>query len=299
MTETEKGVLAMIGVCTVWGLSPIFYGWLSHVPAGEVLAHRTLWSVALFALYLGMRGRLGELSAAVTGPQAGRLMLAALLISMNWGVFIWSVQANRVVESSIGYYIFPLVSVALGIAVLGERVSRAQGFALMLAAAAVVVLTLGLGAAPWVSLALAFSFGFYGLVKKRLETGAVISVAAEVVLLAPFAALWLAFVHVSAATGGFFGRDLGTSLLLIASGAITAIPLILFAYGARRISMTSSGLLFYLNPTLQFLVAVMWFGQPVTRWHVIVYAMIWTALAIYTTTLWRARRATSPDSERG
>ena len=290
MSETVKGILALLIVCVVWGLSPIFYGWLAHVPAGEVLAHRTLWSVVFFALFLGAQGRLGALRAAVTGPQMRRLLLAALLISVNWGMFIWSVQGGHVVESSLGYYIFPLVTVALGITVLGERVGRAQIVALSLAGVAVLVLTLGLRAAPWISLVIAFSFGFYGLVKKRVETGPVLSVAAEVVLLAPVAAAWLVWVHGEAAQGGFFGRDWRTSLLLIASGVITAVPLILFAYGARRVSMTSAGLLFYLNPTLQFLVAVLWFGQVITGWHVVAFGLIWVALAIYTAAAWRGRR---------
>ena len=297
MSEWTKGFWAMIAVCTTWGLSPIFYHALGGVPVLEVLAHRTLWSLVLFLVILGFQRRLGELWRAITGPWAGRIALAALMISANWGVFIWAVQAGHVVQSSLGYYIYPLIAVLLGLVIFHERLGRVQAFAVALAVAAVALLTWGLGVAPWISLGLAITMGLYGVVKKSLPLGPVLSVAAEVALLTPFALVWL----IGQGAGLFpgvaplaFGTSPEVTLLLIFSGVITAIPLVLFSYAARRVEMTTMGVMFYLNPTLQFLCAVVVFGEAVTPWHMIAFAMIWTAIAIYTTASIRQSRRAVP-----
>jgi chloramphenicol-sensitive protein RarD len=286
MSEWGKGFWAIILVCVTWGLSPIYYRELAGVPVLEVLAHRTLWSLVFFVALLAWQGRLGEFWQAATGPHAPRVALAALLVSANWGLFIWSVQAGHVVQSSLGYYIFPLVTVALGLVVFGERLSPAQGLAVMIALAAVVILTIGLGVAPWISLGLAITMGLYGMVKKSLPLGPVLSVACEVALLAPLALGWLALQALGWLPQGWlhplaFGASARISGLLVFSGVITALPLVLFAYATRRIELTTVGLMFYLNPTLQFLCAVLIFGEPFTRWHMIAFAMIWGALALY------------------
>ncbi|CAM3259571.1 chloramphenicol-sensitive protein RarD [Paracoccus aminovorans] len=297
MREGTKGFWAMIAVCVSWGLSPIYYRALAHVPTVEVLAHRTLWSLVLFGVVLGLQGRLRQLAAALAGPQIGRIAFAAITVSANWGLFIWAVQAGHVVQSSLGYYIFPLVAVLLGVLVFGERLTRAQAAAVALAALAVGLLTWGLGVAPWISLGLAITFGLYGVVKKALALGPVLSVAAEVALLSPLAAGWLilqgaGLMPAALAQPFVFGTDLASSLLLVGSGLITAVPLILFSYAARRLGMAALGLMLYLNPTLQFLCAVLLFGEPFTRWHMIAFAMIWGALAIYSASaLGQARRA--------
>lgn len=285
MTERAKGIWAMIEVCVIWGLSPIYYHAIRHVPPGEVLAHRTLWSLALFGIILALQRRLPELGAALTSRRLPVIALAALMISANWLLFIWSVQAGRVVESSLGYYIFPLVAVCLGVVVFRERLRPAQIAAVGLAAVAVVTLTLGLGAAPWVALGLAFTFGLYGVLKKGLPLGPVLSVGAEVAVLAPIAALWLIF-----AGGAAFGADAATTALLIGSGALTAVPLILFSYATRRVELATIGLMQYLNPTLQFLCAVVVFAEPFTGWHMIAFALIWSALALYTASGLRGRQ---------
>lgn len=285
MSEWTKGFWAMIAVCVTWGLSPIFYHALAGVPVIEVLAHRTIWSLVLFLAILGWQGRLGELWHAITGPWAGRIAAAALLISANWGIFIWAVQAGHVVQSSLGYYIFPLVAVALGVVIFHERLGRVQALAIALAVAAVTLLTWGLGVAPWISLGLAVSMGLYGVVKKSLPLGPVLSVAAEVALLAPFALVWLAAQGrglIPAVAPLAFGTGTGITLLLLFSGVITALPLVAFSYAARRVEMTTMGVMFYLNPTLQFFCAVAVFGEAVTQWHMIAFAMIWTAIVIYT-----------------
>lgn len=297
MSEGTKGFWAIILVCVTWGLSPIFYRQLSGVPVVEVLAHRTLWSLGFFLLLLGWQGRLAELWRAATGPHALRAAAAAALVSCNWGLFIWAIQAGHVVQSSLGYYIFPLVTVALGLIFFGERLSPAQWLAVAIALSAVVILTLGLGVTPWISLGLALSMGLYGVVKKSLPLGPVMSVAVEVALLAPLALAWLALQGLGWLPDAWrhplaFGGSAPVTALLVLSGLITAVPLVLFAYAARRVALITVGLMFYLNPTLQFLCAVLLFGEPFTRWHMIAFAMIWTALAIYSGAAWRqARRA--------
>jgi len=295
MSEWAKGFWAMIAVCVTWGLSPIYYRALVGVPTVEVLAHRTIWSLALFLVVLGLQGRLGQLRAALTGRQAVRIALAALTVSANWGMFIWAVQAGHVVQSSLGYYIFPLAAVVTGVLVFGESLTWAQASAVLLAALAVGLLTWGLGVAPWISLGLATTFVLYGAVKKSLPLGPMLSVAAEVALLAPLALGWL-FAQALGLTPAplAFGANLPVSLLLVASGAITAVPLILFSYAARRVEMATLGLMFYVNPTLQFLCAVLIFDETFTGWHMVAFAMIWAALGVYSVSALRQSRRVAP-----
>ncbi|WP_254695888.1 EamA family transporter RarD [Palleronia sp. THAF1] len=280
------GTLAMIAASATWGLSAIFYKLLAHVPAAEVLAHRTLWSAVLFAAILGLRGRLQGVPQLVSALRPALLLVAgAAMISVNWFLFIFAVQAGRVVETSMGYYIFPLVSVALGVVLFAERPGRVQIVAIALACAAVAVLILGLGVTPWISLALAITFGFYGAIKKRLQADAMVSVTAEVAVLLPLALWWL-WVQVPG-WGGFSG---GTALLLVATGPMTALPLILFTIATQRLSLATVGVIGYLNPTLQFLCATVLFGERFTLWHAIAFALIWTALALYSGAALRTRR---------
>lgn len=279
MTEAGKGVAALIAAFTVWGLSGLFYKLLAHVPPIEILAHRTLWSLVFFTMLLMVQGRLGQLRLALGTPRSlAIVVLAALAISTNWFVFILSIQIGRATEASLGYYLFPLVAVLIGRVVFGERLSRMQGLAVGLAALAVTILTFGLGVAPWIALILSISFGLYGLVKKRLSTGPVVSVTAEVLVLAPIACIVLLQAH---SDGGAFGADLTDSLLLMMSGILTAGPLMLFSYGSKRVRMGTVGLIQYINPTLQFIVAVVIFLEPFQGWHIIAFALIWVALALY------------------
>ncbi len=290
MTETGKGVLAMVAACTVWGLSPLYYKLLAHIPPLEVLSHRTLWSLAFFALVLLAQGRLGLLRGALSsGRSVGVIAVAALMISANWFCFILSIQIGKATEASLGYYIFPLVAVLAGVLAFGERLGRAQWTAVALAVTAVVVLTVGLGVAPWIALILAVTFGLYGLIKKRLTLGPVVSVTAEVLLLAPVALviLWQGWADGTAA----YGASLRDSLLLMVSGPLTATPLILFSAATKRVSLSTVGLVQYLNPTLQFFCAVLVFGEPFGQWHAIAFGLIWLALAIYSLATVRQDRA--------
>jgi chloramphenicol-sensitive protein RarD len=299
MSETGKGIAAIAGACVIWGLSSIYYKALAHVPPEEVLAHRTLWSFVFFAGVLAVQGRLGALRGLIESRRVWQVLLAAVMISTNWFFFIYSVQTGRALGASLGYYIFPLVAVLLGVVIFRERLRFGHGVAVVMAALAVAILTWGLGAAPWISLLLATTFGFYGVVKKGLDAGPVASVTAEVTLLLPLAVLWLVGVHAFGWTGitgrnlAVFGDDLRDSLLLAFSGVLTATPLILFSYAARRLGYGLLGLMEYINPTLQFLVASMIFGELVTRWHMIALPIIWVALALYSWVSLRQDRAES------
>lgn len=290
MREPVKGVLAMVACCTVWGLSSIYYKLLEHIPPIEILAHRTLWSLVFFALVLIVQGRFHMLVSAVgTRRSAAVIGTAALLISLNWFTFITSIQLGKAVEASLGYYIFPLVSVIMGAIVFKERLGRVQILAVGLAALAVITLTAGLGVAPWIALVLAMSFGLYGVVKKGLSVGPVVSVTAEVLMLSPIAIVVLGLTHGQG--GGSFASNWHDSLLLAFSGILTGLPLILFSYATKRVMLSTVGLVQYLNPSLQFLVATLIFREAFSFWHAIAFAMIWTALALYTTSALRQDRA--------
>ncbi|WOI29294.1 EamA family transporter RarD [Sulfitobacter dubius] len=260
------------------------------MPAAEVLAHRTLWSLAFFVVVLTVQGRLRSIFSAMAGPRAfGLLAIAAIMIATNWYIFIWSVQSGQATEAALGYYIFPLVSVLLGRLVFAEQLNRVQLSAVGLVTVAVGLLTFGLGSAPWLAVMIAASFGLYGLAKKRLAVGPVISVTAEVLLLSPLAILVLWQTGDNGA--GAFGASFRDTALLMLAGPITATPLILFSYAARRLSMATAGLLSYINPTLQFFCAVVLFREPFTGWHVQAFVLIWCALALYSVTTFRQDKA--------
>lgn len=280
MTERGKGVAAIIAACTIWGLSPIYYKQLSHIPSLEVLAHRVWWSLVLFVIILAAQSRLGEVRKALsTRRNFGLIVVAATMVSVNWFLFIFAIQIGRTTETSLGYFIYPLVAVVIGRFGFGERLGVAQWLAVGLAFLAVSLLTYGLGVAPWISIALAVTFALYGTIKKELQVGPVISVTCEILLYAPLA---LAVIVVAQMGGqGGFGSNWRDSLLLIISGPITAIPLIFFSVAAKRVAMSTVGLVAYLNPILQFFCAVIIFGEPFGPWHAIAFPMIWVALTLY------------------
>ena len=292
MSEQTRGVLAMIGACSIWGLSPMYYKLLSHIPALDVLSHRMIWSLALFGVLLALQGRLREVARSMNTWRSFTLVLiASIMIAANWTLFIWSVQTGNTTQTSLGYYIYPLVAVVIGRVVFREMLSGLQWTAVALATVAVSILTVGLGTVPWIALTLAITFGFYGLIKKRQNAGPVVSVTGEILLLAPLAlAVLLQTYHNG---GAVFGGDLTTMALLVFAGPITAVPLLLFSYAARRLAMTSVGLLQYINPTLQFACAVFVFSEPFGPWHVAAFVLSWSALARYSATAFcqdKARR---------
>ncbi|PRY80298.1 chloramphenicol-sensitive protein RarD [Yoonia maritima] len=296
MTDTVKGIIAIVATCVIWGLSPIYYKALSHVPPLEVLSHRALWSFLLFAVILIVQRRFGQMFSLIR-EQPVLMGLAALMISANWFLFILSSQIDRSTEASVGYYIYPLLSVLIGRFVLSEPLSPLKWIAIGLVFTAVTVLTLGLGVVPFVALSLAVTFAIYGLIKKGVSAGPVLTVATEVTLVLPLAVIWLAGVHFAGfegfkpTTGGAFGSNWRDSILLICAGPITSIPLLMFSYGARRVSMATTGIAFYINPTLQFLVAVLIFAEPFGTVHMIAFPMIWAAVVLYSVTAIRQDRA--------
>lgn len=291
--SAHAGVIAMIAACVIWGLSPLYYRLINHVPPADILAQRTIWSVVFFVVVLMLQRRLKVLGRAIADRrQIFWIMLAALLISVNWFLFIYAIQIDRVTQTSLGYYIYPLVSVLLGMIVFGERLSVVQWLAVGLALVAVLVLTGGLGTAPWISLVLASTFGVYGVLKKRVATGPVVSVTAEVLVLAPLALIWL-FAFADPLPG-----DAETWGLLILSGPMTAVPLILFSFAAKRVRLATVGLLQYLNPSIQFLLAAVVLGEPMGLAHAIAFPLIWAGLTIYSWSALSQDRAARTASAR-
>lgn len=288
----NRGILAAGGAYLIWGLFPIYWKSLAAVPALQIGAHRLLWcALFVFSFLFILKGR-GWITALIQQPHTLRLLaISATLIAGNWWLYIWGVNSGHIVETSLGYFINPLVSVGLGVLVLGERLRPAQWMAVALAAGGVLYLTIELARLPWIALFLAFSFGGYGLCRKLAQVDAVEGLAVEnSVLILPSLAI-LAFAH-SSGVGSFTAVSPGTDALLIFSGVVTAVPLVLFAYGARRIPMVHLGLLQYIAPTLQLLCGVYIYGEVFTQAHAIGFACIWSALAIYAADgLWRSRSA--------
>ncbi|NIR30508.1 MAG: EamA family transporter RarD [Gammaproteobacteria bacterium] len=297
--EAATGVLAALGAFGIWGLAPLYYKAVAAVPAPEVLAHRVFWAMVLLCLALALGGRGHQIRQELRDPQRLRFYpVTAALVSVNWLTFIWAIQNDRVLEASLGYYINPLVSVVLGVVFLSERLSMPQLVAVILAALGVINLVVGYGSLPWVSLTLAASFGCYGLLRKRAGIGAALGLGIETLLLAPVA---LGFLAYRAAQGaGAFGRVSFTlDLALMFAGVITAVPLVLFLQAARRLRLSTVGLMQYLAPTLQFLLAVVVFREPFGAAHLLTFVCIWAALALYSYDTVSAHRAAVRQRRRG
>ena len=281
MTEPRKGAVAMVLASIIWGLSAIYYKQLSGIPPLEVLCHRTLWSVIVFIFILRLQDRLQDLKLVFLNKKLILgLFWAAAMISINWFFFIWSVHNDRATEASFGYYIFPLIAVLFGLIFFKEQLSLMKWCSVFLAIFAVTTLAISQNILPFVALVLSVTFGIYGALKKQINLGPVLSVTTEVILLLPLAITFLLYWHSSGF--GSFGKDIETTSLLIFSGPMTAVPLMLFSYAARRVQMTSLGIIQYLNPSLQFLVAVFIFAEPFGASQGIAFGLIWLALFIYT-----------------
>ncbi len=292
MDETRRGTWYAAAAYALWGLFPLYWPLLAPSSPLEVLAHRVLWSLVVVAVLLAVVGRTRAVREALRDRgRALRLALAAVAIALNWGTYIYGVTSGQVVETSLGYFVNPLVTVLLGVLVLGERLRPVQWAALGLAATAVVVLSVEGGRLPWIALLLAGSFGAYGLLKKTAGVGTVEGLAVETAVLAPLAAAYL--VGLGATGGATFGSaGPGHALLLTTTGVVTAVPLLLFGAAAVRVPMVTLGLVQYLAPTIQFLLGVLLLGEPMTLARLSGFALVWTALAVFTADLLRsARRA--------
>ncbi len=289
--EDRLGLLYTTGAFLLWGAVPVYWKMLRDVPALEILAHRVVWALVLVFIWMTVRRRWHELLAVLRRPRTVAALLAStVFIAVNWGLFVWAVNTGRVLSTSLGYYINPLVNVLLGFVVLHERLNRRQWTAVALAAIAVALMTLRLGRLPWISLVLAFSFALYGLLRKTVHADAVVGLAFETGALAPLAAGYLVLLN-HRGTGALGHSDPTTDFLLVAAGAVTAVPLILFTLGVRRIPLSTAGLLQYIAPTCTFLLAVFLYDEAFTLTHAIAFGFIWTALGIYSFDLRQRLRA--------
>jgi chloramphenicol-sensitive protein RarD len=290
--ETRKGILFALAAYGFWGLVPLYFKAVRSVPPLEILAHRVVWSVPLVALLISLLGSWDGVGAALRSRRTlATLALSASLVAANWFTFIFGVTHDRILETSLGYYINPLVNVVLGMAFLRERLTRLQAVSVLLAAAGTLYLALSYGAVPWISLIVAFTFGLYGLLRKTVRVDSMGGLLVETSLLAPLA-LGFLFVLAARHSGAFVTAGAGISLLLVLAGVVTAVPLIWFASAARRLPYSVIGLCQYISPSLSFLLAVFLYGEPFTRTHSIAFGCIWTALAIFTADMWyRQRRA--------
>lgn len=275
-----RGLLFGLGAYGSWGVFPAFFPLLKPASATEVLAHRIVWTVLFMAVVLLAVRRWADLRA-ITGRVWVLLACASGLISVNWLIYIYAVNSGHVVDAALGYFINPLVSVVLGVLIFGERLNRAQGVAVAIAAAAVLLLAVGVGGVPWIALGLAGSFGLYGAVKKVIPTDPRVSVSVEAGLAAPFAVAYLLVLQGSGA-GTFTDHGAGHLVLLLLCGPVTAIPLLCFAAAAQRLALVTLGLLQYLTPSMQMTWGLLVGREPmtVTRW--VGFALIWAALAIFT-----------------
>lgn len=279
-SEARKGVAFGLSAYLLWGFLPVYFKLLGEVLPTEVVAQRVVWSVLLMAGLILVTRRWTSLRAAMRNPQALRILAAsALMIGINWLVYIWAIGANHVLETSLGYFLNPLVNVVMGVALLKERLSRAQGVAVALAAVGVSVLAIGAASGLWISLVLAMTFATYGLLRKIAPVDSLEGLTIETVMLLPVAVAYLLWIGNTGAMK--FGTESDLSVLLALGGVVTAVPLLLFAAGARRLRYSTLGLLQYVAPTIQFLLAVLAYGEALTGAHLICFALIWSGLAIY------------------
>ena len=287
MTATRRGTLYGAGAYLLWGLFPLYWPLLAPSAPLEVLAHRILWSLVVVVVLLAVTRRVEQVRAAVRDRRRlAQIALAAVVVAINWGTYIYGVTNDRVVETSLGYFVNPIVTVLLGVVVLGERLRPAQWTALGAAFVAVVVLTVENGSPPWIALVLAFSFGTYGLLKKTAGVGAVEGLAIETGVLLPVAAVYVAVIG-----GGTFATEgVGHAALLALSGVVTAIPLLLFGAAASRIPLSTLGVLQYLAPSMQFVLGITLFDEPLPAVKLLGFSLVWCAVALFTVDLLRHGR---------
>lgn len=289
--DSPRGFAFALMAYVLWGFLPFFMKAVSHIPAPEVVAHRIVWSVPLAGLVLVWLGRTADIKAALRSPRMlAMATLTAVLITINWGIYVWAISVGRTIETALGYYINPLFSIFLGAVLLKEKLSPAQMVAIGLAACAVAILAFDAGGLPWVSLGLCFSWGFYAFFRKTLPIGPNQGFFLEVLLLSVPALAYVIWLEASG--GGHFG-DTGIAdvLWLLACGIVTAIPLMIYANGAKLLRLSTIGIMQYIAPTMIFLIAVFAFGEPFGTTKLIAFGFIWAALFIYSGAMLRGARA--------
>ncbi|KAA0562199.1 EamA family transporter RarD [Bacillus sp. CH30_1T] len=282
----QAGIIYTAFSYFLWGILPIYWKWLNHVSAYEILANRIFWSFWFMLLFLFVSKRWKDfhvyLKTSLTKKkQLFALLLASLLISTNWFIYIWAVNTNQMVEASLGYYINPLVSVLLGVFILKESLSKAQMVSFGLAAVGVLILTISYGDFPWIAIGLAFSFGLYGLAKKLIQVESSIGLTLETMTIAPLSLLYLGYMY-NEGSLSLFHVSSGTDLLLMGAGAVTAIPLLFFSKGAQQIPLYMVGFLQYIAPTLTLILGIWVYNESFSFTHLISFMFIWLALTIFT-----------------
>jgi chloramphenicol-sensitive protein RarD len=289
--ESRRGLIHGTTAYVLWGLLPLYFHLISEVDSGEIVAQRVLWSVGLLLLLVTVLRRLGSLRQAMRTPRVLAMLTAsALLIAANWLIYVWAVLHHQVLATSMAYFLNPLLNIAMGVALLRERLTRPQGAAVLLAGAGVAVMALGASGSLWISLSLAFSFALYGLIRKFAPVAAFEGLTIETLLLAPMALGYL--VWLSGHGGTSFGRGGEVTALLVLSGALTTAPLLLFAVAARELRMATLGLLQFIAPSLQFVLAITLFGERLEALRLASFGLIWAGLAVYlgSTMLDRSKR---------
>jgi chloramphenicol-sensitive protein RarD len=287
----RKGIFSAASAFLCWGLFPLYFHAIGEVPSLQILAHRMLWSLLFLMIVLTVRRQWAWLALLRQPRIVASFVASALLLSINWLIYIWAVNNGHVIESSLGYFITPLVNITIGYLLLNERLRRAQWMAVAVAALGVAWLSWQAGTVPWIALALALSFGGYGLLRKTAALGALEGLSFETMVLFPVAAAYVAWLTVHGQNAFINTGSDTTRLLLMAAGPITAVPLLLFAAGARQIPLSVLGLLQYLSPTLQFLLGVWIFHEAFTAERLVGFALIWLALALFAAEgFWRTRR---------
>lgn len=278
--DVRDGIIAGLLAYFLWGFLPVYFKIVESVSPLEVMTHRVMWAIPFGAIIIAFRHQWGEVGRALTHPSMLRwLSLSALLIGLNWFVYIWAIQDDRIFETSLGYYINPLTNMLVGVLFFGERLRRFQGLAVVLAAVGVLILTIKGGQVPWVSLALALSFTAYTVIRKRVVIGGMPGLFIETLLLSPFAIAWFAWIRL----GGeavFASGDTSMTFWLVMAGPATALPLLFFALAARRLPLTTIGFMQFLAPSMQFLTGI-YYGEVLTVAHLVCFFCIWVAVAIF------------------
>ena len=278
--EVKTGVFIALAAYTLWGIFPVYFKWIESVAPLEVLAHRVIWAVPFGALIISARGQWGEVKRALTHRvMLSWLAVSTVCISLNWLIYIWAVQADKIFETSLGYYINPLMFVAVSVLFLGERLRRLQTAAVVLAFVGVSYLTISGGVFPWAALSLAALFTGYGVIRKKVVIGAMPGLFVETTLLLPLATGWLVYLF-SVQQASFVHDGASMSLLLVLGGPVTVVPLLLFAIAAKRLTLTAIGFIQFLAPTLQFIAGV-YYGEELTPAHVVCFSCIWTAVILF------------------
>ena len=295
--EAERsGLPHALAAYAIWGLAPLFFKLLESVPPVEVLAHRILWSLPFCFLILAARRQIGDYCATLKNWRTLRMLFAsAVLIALNWLVYIYAIFTDHVIAASLGYYLNPLVNVMLGMIFLGERLSRLQILAVAIAGVGVAILLVGALDTLWISLMLAFTFAFYGLIRKVVPVGSLPGLAVETTVMLP-AALAVSAWYLRVGDGRGFGADLPISLILASGGIVTAVPLLLFATAARRMRYAVLGFVQFVAPTLQFLLGLFLFAEPLKPAQLVCFLLIWSSIGLFSFDMWRKMRAARPLS---